>query len=129
MSVPVSKLSGGQPREVLLIGSDGTAISATNPLPIGGTAGASLSNKSGSITSGGTAQTLAAANSSRRGFWVQNQSSGDLWINTLATAVADQPSLRIPAGSLYESPTGASPVGAISIIGATTGQKFAAREW
>lgn len=84
---------------------------------------------SGTITLGGTAQTIAAANGGRLGFWIQNNSSGDLWINTLATAVASQPSLKIAAGALYESPVGLAPVGAISIIGATTGQAFSAREF
>lgn len=84
---------------------------------------------SGTITLGGTAQQLLAVNANRKGYWVQNSSSGDLWISELTTAVASQPSLKIPAGALYESITGAAPTGAISIIGATTGQAFTAREW
>lgn len=82
---------------------------------------------SGTITAGGTAQTLDAINGARQGFWIQNQSAGDLYISTIATAVAGQPSLRIPSGALYENPVGLCPVGAISIIGATTGQAFAGR--
>lgn len=88
-----------------------------------------VASASGSITLGGTAQNAAAANANRKGYWVQNQSSGDLWINTLAAAVLDQPSLKIPAGGYFETPPGGAGTGAISIIGATTGQKFAAREW
>lgn len=88
-----------------------------------------LTNQSGSITTGGTAQTAIAANGARRGFEIQNLSSGDLWINTLATAVQDQPSMRIAPGQLYETPAHRVPTGAVSIIGATTGQKFYAREW
>jgi hypothetical protein len=83
----------------------------------------------GTITLGGTAQTIAAANGGRQGFWIQNQSAGDLYVSTLGAAVADQTSLRIPSGALYENPVGLSPVGAISIIGATTGQAFAGREY
>jgi len=90
---------------------------------------ASYADKSGTIAAGGTAQTLAAANTSRRGFWVQNNSTGDLWINTLATAIVGQPSLVITSGSLYESPVNGCPTGLISIIGATTGQAFTAREY
>lgn len=90
---------------------------------------ATPTDKSGTITSGGAAQTIAAANITRRGFWIQNQSVGDLWLNTEGTAAATQPSLRIPAGSYYESPILGAPAGAISLFGATTGQEFAAREW
>lgn len=89
----------------------------------------SPTDKSGTITTGGTAQVAIAANTARKGFWIQNISTGDLWITSLTTAVADSPSMKIAAGALYESPTGGTPTGAISIIGATTGQKFAAREW
>ncbi len=86
-------------------------------------------NKSGTIASGGVAQTLAALNATRRGFWVQNLSTGDLWISSLGTAAASQPSLRIPPGALYEFPQGGVPGAALSIFGATTGQAFSAREW
>ena len=86
-------------------------------------------SRSGTITLGGTAQTLMAANTSRRGFWLQNQSSGDLWISSVGTAAATQPSLWIPAGSYYEAPAHGVPTAAISIYGATTAQAFAAREW
>lgn len=86
-------------------------------------------DKSGTVTSGGTAQVLAAANNYRRGFWIQNQSTGDLWINPTGTAAAAQPSLWLPSGSYWEAPQDGVPAGAISIFGATTGQAFAAREW
>jgi len=86
-------------------------------------------NKSGTITTGGTAQTLSAANSARNGFWIQNQSAGSLWIYELGAATQASPSLEIKPGQLYEYPAGGVPASAISIIGATTGQVFAAREW
>lgn len=84
-------------------------------------------NKSGTITTGGAAQTVAVANDNRQGFWIQNVSSSDLWISELGTAAASQPSIKIPAGAMYEFPV---PVAtAISIYGVTTGQAFSAREW
>lgn len=89
--------------------------------------GAQGTDIGGTITLGGTAQTLAVKNGGRVGFWIQNQSSGDLYVSTVATAVADRTSLRIPAGALYENMAGVCPTGAISIIGATTGQAFAGR--
>lgn len=88
-----------------------------------------LINRSGTITSGGTAQTAAASNAGRKGFSVQNVSGGDLWWSTLATAIQGQPSHKLPPNALYETPLHAVPTGAISIIGGTTGQAFTMREW
>lgn len=88
-----------------------------------------LVDKSGTITSGGVAQTLAASNAARFGFMIQNNSTGDEWFSTLATAVASQPSIRLAPGAMYESPPNMRATGAISIIGATTAQAFSAREW
>ncbi|AMM22999.1 hypothetical protein [Variovorax sp. PAMC 28711] len=107
-----------------------TALPAgTNLIGNTGVAAATHTDKSGTITAGGTAQTPFAINAARRGFLIQNNSAGDLWFNTLATAVQSQPSIKLPAGGYYESPYGGCPTTAISIIGATTAQAFSAREW
>lgn len=91
---------------------------------------ATLTSRSGTITLGGTAQQLAAANTARKGFMVQNNSAGVLWINELgAPAVTAQPSISIQPNAMYVSERDACPTGAISIIGATTAQAFTAREW
>lgn len=83
-------------------------------------------DRSGSITLGGTAQQLAAANTSRRELTGQNISTGDLWINEIGgTAAADTAgSFRVPAGQGFEIET----TRAVSIVGAVTGQKFSATE-
>lgn len=83
-------------------------------------------DKSGNITSGGTAQTLAAANPHRRALTGQNISTGDLWINEAGgTAAADTTgSYKVPAGATFSATSHL----AVSIIGATTGQKFTATE-
>ena len=86
-------------------------------------------DKSGTIATGGTAQTAIALNANRRAFWIQNLSAGDLWISDVGPATAASPSLKIVAGGLYESMPGNCPTSAISIIGATTSQAFAAREY
>ncbi len=90
---------------------------------------ATRTDKSGTITTGGTAQTIIASNAARKGFEIQNQSTGDLYFSTLATAIQGQPSVRVAPGQLYETPIGGAGTGAVSLIGATTGQAFAAREW
>lgn len=97
--------------------------------PASGAPGGALpagTDRSGSITSGGTAQQLAAANTSRRGLTGQNISAGDLWINEIGgTAAADTAgSYKIASGDTFSIATNR----AISIIGATTGQKFTATE-
>ena len=89
----------------------------------------SYTNKSGTITAGGAAQTTAALNADRGGFCIQNLSSGDLWLSSLGTAAASQPSIWLPPGSYFEFPETGVPTTAISIYGATTGQAFSAREW
>lgn len=95
-----------------------------------GSAGAPLTpgtDRSGAITTGGTAQPLAAANTARRGLTGQNISSGDLWINEIGgTAAADTAgSYKVASGSTFEVNTSR----AVSIVGATTGQKFSATEF
>ena len=111
----------------LLVG--GSAVSSTNPLPIVFST-ATITSRSGTIATGGTAQSLMVANAARKGWFIQNNSTGDLWVNRFGgTAIAGQPSLLIPAGALYETPDGGSGGNALSIYGATTGQTFTAAEW
>lgn len=87
------------------------------------------SNMSGTITTGGTAQQIAAANADRRGGWIQNNSTSDLWLNDLGTATIGGSSLKIPAGGYYEFPATGVPTGALSIIGPNTGQAWSGRVW
>ena len=116
--VPISAVDNG----------DGTYSLKTTG---GGSGGSTVTStdKSGNIAAGGTAQTAIALNANRRAFWIQNLSAGDLWISDVGTATAASPSLKIVAGGLYESMPGNCPTSAISIIGATTSQAFAAREY
>jgi len=89
----------------------------------------SPTSRSSTITAGGTAQQLCAANTARVGLIVQNLSTGDLWINDLGTASAAQPSIRLQSGAYWETPPNYGAKGAVSIFGATTGQAFSAREF
>lgn len=86
-----------------------------------------MHNISGSITTGDTAQTLTA-DSNINFLSVQNISNGDLWLmEGGAAATKDQPSMKLPAGTILEL-LGDAADGPWSIIGATTGQKFVARQ-
>ena len=102
-----------------------TGATSLSVVPAAGT----LTNRSGAITTGGTAQVLMASNANRIGFSVQNLSTGDLWINPLGTASAAQPSIKLAPGVYFESPVGYGSVLSVSIFGATTGQSFSALEW
>lgn len=97
-------------------------ITNGTPLPI--TAQGTPTDRSSTLTTGGTAQQLAAANTSRKYLLVQNQSSGYLYIRFTGTATQDQTSLRIESGGSYENPPHYCPTSAVSIIGATTGQAW-----
>lgn len=88
-----------------------------------------LTNRSGTITTGGVAQVLMALNSQRRGYWFQNVSAGDLWISAVGAAAAAQPSMKIPPNALFEVNPGTVPTGELSVFGATSAQAFSAREW
>lgn len=84
------------------------------------------------ITSGGTAQLLFGGVVPPHGYAVFNpDSTNDLWISDSTTAAANGTgAIRCAAnGGGYETPPGVLPVGAVSIIGAVTGQKITARWW
>ena len=62
---------------------NGAAVSASNPLPIVFST-ATITSRSGTITLGGTAQSFMAANAARKGWFIQNNSTGDLWVHGLS---------------------------------------------
>lgn len=86
-----------------------------------------LNDRSGAITAGGTAQTVEAPNAGRSYILIQNVSVGDLWVDFGETAVVDAPSIKVAADASLVFDSGFVPSGAISVIGATTGQKFTAK--
>lgn len=83
-------------------------------------------DRSGSITLGGTQQQLAPANPSRRSLTFQNISAADLWINPHGNpaGIDTAGSYKLVSGAFYQVQTNK----AVSVIGATTGQKFTATE-
>ena len=91
----------------------------------------SYTDRSGTITTGGTAQVLMAANPRRRGWIVQNTSGANLFVNeTGSAATQGNPSwLLVPNQTLPIGQFNAPPSNAISIIGPNTSQSFIAREW
>jgi hypothetical protein len=104
---------------VTTVDSAGAPTGTASALPSG-------TDRSGTIAAGGTAQALAAANTARTFLVGQNTSSGDLWLNEIGgTAAANGAgSYRVASGATFSVNTSR----AISIIGAVTGQAFAATE-
>jgi hypothetical protein len=93
---------------------------------VGGSGLPSGTDRSGTIAAGGVAQQLAPANAARKSLTVQNVSDGDLWINEIgnAAAIDSAGGWKVGAGQVFAVSTNR----AVSIIGATTGQKFTATE-
>lgn len=81
------------------------------------------------ISTGGTAQTAAAASPGRRYLFIQNPSGsgGTLWFSTITTAVAASPSIELVAGASYENPDHFCPTGAVSVIHPVTSAKITVR--
>lgn len=96
-----------------------------------------MNNRSGSITSGGSAQSLMGAPSPatpRKGWSLYNSSAGDLYVNDVGGTASTSDGLSykvVPGAMLAINPQSTESVSqsSISIIGATTGQTFVAREW
>lgn len=95
----------------------------------GGNTGA---DGSSTITTGGTAQNIFGGSTPANGFAIYNPDPvNDLWVSDSTTASANGTgSIRVAAnGGWYESPDRYKPLGAVSLAGAVTGQKFTARRW
>jgi hypothetical protein len=101
-----------------------TSADVVTQVPTRGT----LTNRSGSITTGGTSQQLAASNAARLYLFVQNIAGENLWINFGTAAVQDQPSVRLQPGDSFVMEAAFIDNEAVNIIGATTGSKFVAKE-
>lgn len=101
-------------------GTGGTTTVVTQP-----TTGA-LTDRSGTITTGGTAQNAAAANASRRYLLVRNPLSAaqPLYFNLTGMATADSPSMRLDPGDTFVMEGLFVASNAVSVLGATTGNKF-----
>ena len=88
-----------------------------------------LTDRSGTITAGGAAQTLAASNAIRKYLFIQNLHATEaLWLNFTTAAVESQPSISIPAGGSFVMEASFVSPELVSVIAATTTHPFAAKE-
>lgn len=106
-------------KQDIVIGHLDGAATAANQI------GATYANLGGTITSGGTAQQLVAANAARRYLLVYNDDDEEMRVNPTGTASATA-GLPLVPGAVWEPMP--PPVGAISIFGVTTGKRFQAWE-
>ena len=90
-----------------------------------------LIDHSGTVTAANTSQVVIIANGQRKGFSIQNQhASAVLWINENGVAaIAGQPSIQLAAGQTYTTPPFSGGQKAVSVLSATAGLPFAAREF
>jgi hypothetical protein len=110
----------GSAGQTIVSNADGTAVGA-GALPAG-------TDRSGSITSGGVAQQLAAVNTTRISLVGQNiDPTEDMWINEIGgTAAANTAgSWLVPAKASFSIDTNR----AVSVVAATTGHKWTAEEF
>lgn len=116
--------SGGTDIHKAAVDADGKFLTASAP------ASGALTDRSNTITLGGTAQTLAAINAARKYLFILNDAdeTEDLWINFTTAAVVASPSIRIPPGASFAMESSFVSPQLISVIAATTGHVFTAKE-
>lgn len=122
----------------MLAGTGAYAMVLTAPLPAGAQEIGSVktrpkpgvfTDRSGTITLGGAAQQIAAANTDRRYLLVQNVSTTeDLWMAVGATAVMAQPSILLGPRQPFSMEDGAIETSSVSVIAATTGHPYTMKE-
>lgn len=101
-------------------GGGGTVTTKASPL--------AWVDGSGTIATGGAAQTIFNANATRARLVIQNQSTGLLFINFGVPAVTDQPSIRLEPYDIWMDSGPSCTNQSVSIIGDATGQAFTAKE-
>lgn len=112
----------------------GTFFQTTQPVQ--GAVNVTPTNCSGTITTGGTAQNAFAASATNHAFVISNLSTDPMWISFTTTAAigATQSYLLAAGSSTSQGGSFASPLGfgmntALSVIAATTSDKFSCTQW
>lgn len=100
-------------------GADGSTItSATNPVPVTQGAGSAATGTLANVASSATSVAVLAANTSRKGASVFNDSTAILYLKlNVAAASSSSYTVQMAAGSYYEVPSGYN--GALSGIWAS----------
>ena len=112
-----------------MVGGVATPVSGAAPLPVINTAASFAIDGSGTVTAGGSAQTLFGGVLPANGWLVANNSATTVYVSDVGTATSGGASIPIAPGAVFATPSGYKPPGSVSLYGATTGQAFAARRW
>jgi hypothetical protein len=87
-----------------------------------------VADYSGALSSS-SAQTIAAASATRSGFFFQNLSVHNMWLNDLGIATASSGSILVAPGAIISAPYNYPlNTNALSLIG-TSGDIFTLRQW
>lgn len=116
--------TGTDTAKAILVDADGYLVPKIRP------SGGTLTERSGTITTGGVSQQIMAANADRKYLLIQNISDIDMWFRFGATGAAADTvdNWKLPAGGSFTMEGSFVSTQAIQIIGATTGKKFSAVE-
>jgi hypothetical protein len=87
-----------------------------------------LTDGSGSITTGGTSQQIFAANATRQYLFIENLSSGNLYVNFGSAATQGSGSIMIVPNGSFVMENGTVSNQTVNIIGATSAQAFTAKQ-
>jgi hypothetical protein len=112
-----------------IAGGIATPVGPTAPLPVINAAGAAAIDGSGTVVTGGIAQTLFAGVVPVNGFLVANNSSATVYVSDVGGASTGGGSIPIAPGTVFVTPSGYKPAGAVSLYASSAGQSFAARRW
>ena len=88
-----------------------------------------ITDRSSTITAGGTSQEVVAKTPNRNYLMFQNTSNTDMWINFGKSAVADSPSILVGAnGGVCTWDAGYIPTDDLQVYCATSGKAFTCKE-
>ena len=91
---------------------------------------------SGTIATGGVAQTIITASGSVHGFMIMNLSTNLMWISVTGTAAANgtgsfslNPAAATSAGGSFSTPVNIGPNVSLSVVSANNGDRYSCARW
>ena len=95
-----------------------------------------VSDCSGTIASGGVAQTIIPSSASTHGFMIMNLSTNLMWISVSGTAAANSngsfslnPASATSAGGSFSTPPNLGNLTPLSVVSANNGDRYSCARW